>query len=818
MKLVDHLRTQQEQRVEDARIKAKEKADHEAEVRLVQDQIAVINEFEEEAIRSQMIENKWIEEEAARLKKAETKITPDAGAKQSDLTYTGQDLDSYMDGLGGSDLIYPSTDGSISSYTYQWLNESELQEADAPALFKNIITSVPPVNRSFKKYNQSRITKWKFVGITEDGQPSPQMQQYIDNMLKRMEDDGGPFDTLLKRAASFAYWSGALFGQIIIDQRTKEFIRFGLTNPFRVRFRKANDPKKGFYYQLGIYDENADNMLNFKSLEGNQTILYSVFNPSIDRPYASPYITSAVFPTIILFPAIVDMRRAIKGQAFPRRYLTTDTAILSAFDNNLDKATEFLNNQTKLIVAKQKNLKPQEQPVLPVGRQVTFDSGAMSSNVMRGLGDLRDMMIQFYSQSLGVPTNLLGDNTGATLAWSDNAWYDYYSDADSDQEVFEHFFSTLVTRAANAVGIPGYAVLSLERNNDIKEFRMAEIHQRQADVHFRQLEVAQKGRELGILSNDRLISIGEEIFDEDVAEINAIMTEESDIQQSNEDRIRLVGKKMKKLGESRQDPEPLEPPDPGPLPPIIEPEITEEVLQQAVELFEQQFSEYEGLLEANISNEEPESEESDWIYYEDEYYYYEPFEDIIIEEEEMDSISDRFITALFPVFFEISLRLADGAVGVDGWVEEMRRQVMLTNTAQYLLARGGIFNLNESDLVNLVLINLNQFEFLQNFAQQIADGLLTRASFLNRTSLYTESSTAAYERGKAANRSDLDLPEYPADGSQICRARCRCHWDIRETEEEYHAFWTLDPRADHCESCLENARRWNPFIQTKVQR
>ena len=818
MKLADHLRTQREQRVEDARIKAKERADHEAEVKLIEDQIAVNNEYEDQAIRSQMVENQWIKEESARLKKeAETKITPDGGAKQSDLTYTGQDLSSYLDGFGGSDLIYPSTDGSISSFTYKWLNEAELQEANAPALFNNIITSVSPVNRAFKKYIQSRITKWKFVGITEDGQPSPQMQQYIDNMLKRMEDDGEPFDTLLKRAAAFAYWSGAVFGQIILDDRTKEFLRFGLTSPYRVRFKKVNDPQKGFYYQLGIYDADVDNITNFKSLEGNQTVLYNVFNPSIDRPYAAPYITAAVFPTIVLFPAITDMRRAIRGQAFPRRYIVTDASILSAFGNNLQKTTEFLNEQTRLIVQKQKDLQPQEQPILPIGRNIVFDGGAMASNVMRGLGDLRDIMIQMYSQALGVPTNLLGDNTGATLAWSDNAWYDYYSDADSDQEVFEHFFSTLVTRAANAVGIPGVAVLSLERNNDIKEFRQAEIYQRKADVHFRQLEVAQKGRELGILNDESLIQIGEQIFETDVTEINAMMTEESDIQMSSEERIRLVGKKSGKAIGTRQDEDDFNPPNPGPLPPVEQPEITPEILQGAVAIFDQTFSEYEGMLESNIASEEPESE-SNWIYYEDEYYYYDALEEVVVDEEETDTLSDRFITALFATFIEISLRLADNEIGVDGWIEEMRTQLLVTNTAQYLLARGGIFNLNESDFVNLALINLNQFGFLQNFAEQIVEGLLTRSGFLNRTKLYTESSTAAYERGKAANRSGLDLPEYPADGSQICKARCRCHWDIRETDVQFEAYWTLDPAAQHCESCLENSRRWNPFIQTKVQR
>ena len=77
-----------------------------------------------------------------------------------------------------------------------------------------------------------------------------------------------------------------------------------------------------------------------------------------------------------------------------------------------------------------------------------------------------------------------------------------------------------------------------------------------------------------------------------------------------------------------------------------------------------------------------------------------------------------------------------------------------------------------------------------------------------------ETATAAHEKGKAASF-DIVLPEYPADGSQICKARCRCRWEIDEKKDTIEAFWLLNVAAKHCDTCLSNAARWAPYtIQT----
>ena len=94
-----------------------------------------------------------------------------------------------------------------------------------------------------------------------------------------------------------------------------------------------------------------------------------------------------------------------------------------------------------------------------------------------------------------------------------------------------------------------------------------------------------------------------------------------------------------------------------------------------------------------------------------------------------------------------------------------------------------------------------QNEFLQNFSEQIRDGRLSYGQIRNRAGMYMHSSTQAYERGKASSFR-LDLPEYPADGSQICLSNCKCHWEFKREKGFPVAYWVLDFAAEHCDHVL----------------
>ena len=87
-----------------------------------------------------------------------------------------------------------------------------------------------------------------------------------------------------------------------------------------------------------------------------------------------------------------------------------------------------------------------------------------------------------------------------------------------------------------------------------------------------------------------------------------------------------------------------------------------------------------------------------------------------------------------------------------------------------------------------------------------------------RAAMYGSAIWAAYQQGKGAkwgemSKYGLHLPAYPADGSAICKTRDRCEWLIEPLnldEGEYNATWTLG-QAEHCPTCLQRAKEWNPL-------
>ena len=107
----------------------------------------------------------------------------------------------------------------------------------------------------------------------------------------------------------------------------------------------------------------------------------------------------------------------------------------------------------------------------------------------------------------------------------------------------------------------------------------------------------------------------------------------------------------------------------------------------------------------------------------------------------------------------------------------------------------------------------NQYRYLDNFAQEIANGTLTEAQIGARSGLYVDSATQAFERAKAASRF-LVLPNYPGDGTSLCMANDKCTWVIQEFDNRWEAYWTLSP-AEHCQVCLDRATLWNPLVIMK---
>lgn len=168
------------------------------------------------------------------------------------------------------------------------------------------------------------------------------------------------------------------------------------------------------------------------------------------------------------------------------------------------------------------------------------------------------------------------------------------------------------------------------------------------------------------------------------------------------------------------------------------------------------------------------------------------------------------ITASMPGADALTARMVTGAITLQDWQAGMREQIKTLYLQQYMLGRGGLDAMTQADYGRVGGMLTEQYRYLDNFAREIAQGKLSPAQIAMRARMYLDSSTQAYERGKAAARG-LRLPAYPGDGGTRCRTKCKCRWDIRNTEAGYVCYWRLG-HAEHCEDCVRNAAMWNPLV------
>jgi len=123
-----------------------------------------------------------------------------------------------------------------------------------------------------------------------------------------------------------------------------------------------------------------------------------------------------------------------------------------------------------------------------------------------------------------------------------------------------------------------------------------------------------------------------------------------------------------------------------------------------------------------------------------------------------------------------------------------------------------------------------QLPFLDNFARVLGSLALTTITTPDgriiedtipvtpgleaRAKLYALAPVRLAEEGNVIRQvgHSLPLPAMPGQGTQ-CLNNCGCTWRIvtlNAVNEDYNAYWELDPRKEHCQTCTERASGWNP--------
>lgn len=200
-----------------------------------------------------------------------------------------------------------------------------------------------------------------------------------------------------------------------------------------------------------------------------------------------------------------------------------------------------------------------------------------------------------------------------------------------------------------------------------------------------------------------------------------------------------------------------------------------------------------------------------WLYYRDRNQYQDVESGKFISQSRVRALMQRFENKYKQEIKGISDRLSNGEISLQKWVTDMRQSIKDAYVIQYTMGKGGMDNMTQSDWGRIGGLLKSQYQYLNSFAGEIANGDLTPKQIAARANLYIDSSTQAFERGKAASHGLLNLPAYPGDGTTDCMANCRCYWRIVKTQNVYTVSWTLSS-AEHCPTCITRSSVWSNLI------
>lgn len=133
----------------------------------------------------------------------------------------------------------------------------------------------------------------------------------------------------------------------------------------------------------------------------------------------------------------------------------------------------------------------------------------------------------------------------------------------------------------------------------------------------------------------------------------------------------------------------------------------------------------------------------------------------------------------------LSQQLIDGSISLADWQTGMMEQIKISHTAATAAANGGWVQVSPSDWGTAGAEIKAQYQYLQNFANQIASGEQPLdGRLLVRSDMYADAARGTFE--------EIRFKSMVAEGMEE---------EIRD----------LESGADHCDGCLEQAGHWEPI-------
>ena len=691
--------------------------------------------------------------------------------------------------------------------------------------FMKVVTSISPeVAKAYKDFLRNCNESWYYQVEPESATP------VIDDFIARLETKHHDFDVILDRVFAGIYKGGAMFIELELNESADMAVDIAVMDPYVARFNRVGEE-----WLLGQWQNGK-----WKYLHEDPTVMYVPFNAGPNEPFGKSMLESAPLDVVRMLGVMNDFRRVLESQGWARADFEIDSEKLKDFMppeiiGDVDAEDDFIQDFINGVNQMYSNLKPNEGYGHLDIVSVNMPTGGQMQSSFFGLVD---GLMRLYDRRVGRATGSTPikqhSNESIAETHAREQRKDYRIDISSIQSTVAGTLSTELGYVLRAEGVKGKVMFYFENTPDPEDVKaMAEAE----GVKIENLKSLKELRDMG--------GIDDKTYQDAVNKYKAEKNKHSSgmrgavtSYQSISHQSSVTSNQLRKESsylvtdkhlcwdldcpECGIDPEGERAATISPdgseqaLPAVPNDfEVTAVFLESAIDSFEDALPDYKNMLNAKVTGMTQTDaidtvKKGDWVWNQLTKRYRNSKTKKTVSANTVLQLRDDLIDLKRDTFSDLTDDLINSRITVQEWVHDMRKRIRDVNNAQYMLARGGRNAMFQTDLDALSEIIKDQFGYLQQFGEEIRAGNLSAKQITARSELYMETSTRAHEQAKAASF-DIELPEYPADGSQICKARCRCRWEIVEKKDTIEAFWLLNVAAKHCDSCLSNAARWAPY-------
>lgn len=720
--------------------------------------------------------------------------------------------------LGDTWVMVPPQD-----YETQWrtlnLDAAHLDSYSPKELLDMLADLSPEVSRAYWDFLRLCNPGWEckaFVLGSEDTEDAG-AQEALDTFLNTLRDTYGSVDIVIGRLFTGPFMRGAFCSELVLD-RGRVPIDIATPDPYSIRFRKRNDPIRGEVWQPGQWQGN------FVPLD-IPTFKYLPIDPMPGVPYGRPLAAPALFTSIFLLSLLHDVKRVVMQQGYKRMDISVSLEQAIAAYHESAGGTEtlaaFVEEAVAQVTAAYAALEPDDAFVHSDMIVINTPAGTVDSDSIGAIDKIIEKLERMATRALKSNSLLMGNDESASETDSNRRWEIHVAGIKSIQHYCEAMLESLLTLALQAQGMQARV-----------EFRFSELRAaemlRDAQTDAMKVQNARAKYEAGYYSQDEASNeaVG---HDADAPEprggVGAPMPEP--LQDDGDGNERNDGGNDRKVAPSKERVSITPDGADEPLLPIPdEVTISDSDVERALADWDDLMPDFAGLLDADVTGQSDFSEEraiatrangSVWVYDNTSHRYRNTATGKYIGQKQMTELRDQFVEAKRESVQILAAELANGTKSIQEFELAFRREIKTVFLDQYVLGKGGRGNMTQSDFGTVGYLVKQQYQYAHDFALDIASGKLSQAQIAQRAGLYMDSSTQSFERGKGASYG-LTLPEHPGDGNAQCKSRCKCRWEIKETDDAWECSWRLNSAAEHCSSCVDNSTKWSPLVILKAGR